>query len=262
MIMSLFRKRRTDAHGPGEPRTTAARPAAPPDTRIYAVGDIHGRADLLATLHGMIREDAAGAACARRLVVYLGDYVDRGPDSRRVVEMLVDEPLDGFEQVYLRGNHDAWLTDFLADEQVGPVWMFNGGNATLLSYGAGQTGTTHGKGRITALQEQLVTNLPAAHLAFFRNLRDWHAEGDYFFVHAGVRPGVPLDRQSEQDMLWIRDEFLHSDHDFGKVIVHGHTIVHEPEITPHRIDVDTGAFASGRLTCLVLDGTERWFLQT
>ncbi|MGE5538416.1 MAG: metallophosphoesterase family protein [Gemmatimonas sp.] len=234
---------------------------APEGTRIYAVGDIHGRADLLADLHRMIVADAATAP-ARKVVVYLGDYVDRGLQSRQVIDMLANEPLAGFERVHLKGNHEEAMLEFLADPRIGPSWTQFGGAATLMSYGAGRVTPASPESAFAAAQAALAENLPPAHLAFLRDLALCREEGGYWFVHAGARPGVPLDEQSPEDMLWIRDEFLLSREAFGRVVVHGHTITDEPEVCVNRIGIDTGAFATGRLTCLVLEGAERRFLFT
>ena len=237
------------------------RPRVPDDTRVYAVGDLHGCADLLVRMHYHIRADAAGSTAKRKVVVYVGDYVDRGPDSRQVIEALVSTPLEGFEQVTLCGNHDAWMLQFLDDESIGMPWLFNGGGATLLSYGIGLAGGTP-RSRLAQAQEELRANLPAGHRGFLQKLQTMHREGDYLFVHAGIRPGIPLAEQTEEDLLWIREGFLDSDADHGMVVVHGHTIAPEPEVLPNRIGIDTGAFATGRLTCLVLEGTERRFIRT
>lgn len=249
MLSKLFRRR--------GPRAEAA---APPNTRIYAIGDIHGRADLLADLHRVIRDDAAAHPERDKAVVYVGDYVDRGLQSREVVELLLGEPLQGFEAIHLKGNHEAMMLDFLDDPAVGAGWLEIGGAATLYSYGVSLDSGKPMPERLLEAQDRLRGKLPAGHVDFLRGLRLQHVAGDYLFVHAGVRPGVALERQSEDDLLWIRQDFLESSDDHGKVVVHGHSITWKPEILPNRIGIDTGAFASGTLTCAVLDGTERAFL--
>ena len=237
-------------------------PAAPPGTRIYAVGDIHGRVDLLRRLHAMIADDAAAAPDRRRLAVYLGDYVDRGEASRQVVELLLDEPLAGFETVCLRGNHEEMMLTFLEDAAAAPMWMFNGGDATLYSYGVGHQEGATPEERHAKLQRALRRAVPERHLAFLRALPLYHVEGDYLFVHAGIVPGRPLAQQTSEDLLWIREEFIHSPADHGKCVVHGHTIVPAPDIRPNRIGIDTGAYFTGVLTCLVLDGHDQRILHT
>jgi serine/threonine protein phosphatase 1 len=242
----------------------AAKPAGVPPriaagTRLYAIGDVHGRLDLLCALERLIADDCAAAAATRKIVVYLGDYVDRGNQSREVVDWLIERPLPGFERVLLLGNHEESMLQFLVDVQIGPAWLGFGGAATLLSYGIKPPSSDRDLIRV---QEELRAKLPARHLAFLRGLPLCHVEGDYYFVHAGIRPGVPLDAQRPADMLWIRDEFLHSRRDFGKIVVHGHTITETPEIRPNRIGIDTGAFASGTLTSLVLQDDTWSFLQT
>ena len=240
-------------------RTPAPAPMVPAGSRIYAIGDIHGRADLLAELHRLIRADAERAP-ARRVAVYLGDYVDRGLQSREVIDLLLSAPLEGFDRVHLKGNHEAALLDFLDDGRIGPAWMRVGGDATLASYGVARA--VGGDAAFEITRSHFGEMLPESHVRFLRRLAMWHDEGDYRFVHAGVRPGVPLDRQSETDLLWIRDEFLLFRGSLERVIVHGHTITEDPDVQPNRIGIDTGAFATGRLTCLVLEGTERRFLST
>lgn len=238
-------------------------PAVPPGRCIYAVGDIHGRADLLKSLHDKILADAATRPAERRMVVYLGDYIDRGGGSRQVIERLIDQPLPGFEAVHLLGNHEDSLLRFLDDSAAGPAWLFYGGEATVASYGIDpHLRPPRGEDPMLMIQTELRRRLPQRHLDFLRGLKLTHTEGDYLFVHAGVRPGVPLDRQAPEDLLWIRREFLTSTVDHGWVVVHGHSISTWPENRANRIGIDTGAFASDRLTCLVLEGKSRFFLQT
>ena len=238
------------------------RPRVPAGARVYAIGDIHGRLDLLLRLHDMSRRDAETSGAARRIVVYLGDYIDRGPDSYGVVDLLATQPLDGFEHVYLKGNHEDLLLRFVTDGSLARSWLGNGGGPTLKSYGVSTLGILLGQSGLQRMRSKLERSIPADHLAFFRSLVLSHLEGDYLFVHAGVRPGVPLDRQDAEDLMWIRKEFLVAEDDFGKMVVHGRSIVSEPEIKPNRIGIDTGAFRSDCLTCLVLDGATRRFLDT
>jgi serine/threonine protein phosphatase 1 len=236
-------------------------PKVPEGTLVYAVGDIHGRADLLEKMHAAILKDALDVPAERKVVVYLGDYVDRGPHSKRVVDILLERPLVGFERVHLMGNHEAFLIEFLNDLEAGPGWLFNGGLTTLASYGV-KVGKYDELSYdvLQRVQDEFRDKIPDSHLDFFRGLEFSRTEGDFFFVHAGIRPGVPLDNQTDEDMLWIREEFLGSDEDFGKIIVHGHTITWEPEVRSNRVGIDTGAFASGVLTALVLEGREQDFL--
>lgn len=247
----------------GRPLPTEPDAAAPEGSVVYAVGDIHGRADLLDTLHGLIVEDAARRDADRRVVVYVGDYVDRGLQSRQTIDLLLDRPLAGFEAVHLLGNHERFLLDFIVDAGAGAGWFRNGGIETLVSYGIRpDRGLATERERLEAAQDALLARLPDRHLRFLHDLKLHHAEGDYLFVHAGLRPGLPLARQTEEDLIWIREEFLNSGADHGKVVVHGHSIVPAPEIRYNRIGIDTGAFASGRLTALVLEGRDRAFLRT
>ena len=243
-------------------RAAADLPKVPEGTRVYAIGDIHGRFDLLQLMHGLIENDAGDFSGPRKVVVYIGDYVDRGLQSKEVIELLIQTPLEGFEPVYLKGNHEQALLDFLDGTMLSLDWMAYGGDATLYSYGVGLEGPRTRPENHVELLEKFHANLPDHHGGFYRNLTLSHAEGDYLFVHAGVRPGVPLGEQTETDILWIRGEFLDSDEDFGKVAVHGHSITPEPDIRPNRIGIDTGAFATGRLSCLVLEGEDRRFLST
>ncbi len=242
--------------------------AVPPGTRVYAVGDSHGCTQLLGALHAAILEDSAAAdarapaPAERRVVVYLGDYIDRGPDSRGVLEMLVAAPLPGFETVHLMGNHDLLMRQFLDGEDVSAVWMMNGGVETLRSYGV-DLGALHSmSGGVGRLRADLEARLPAAHREFLSGLRLSHVEGGYFFVHAGVRPGVPLADQVTHDLVWIREPFLSSEADHGKVVVHGHSRARAPEVRANRIGIDTGACYGGRLTALALEGDGHRFLQT
>ncbi len=248
--------------GRAHPHREAVTPQAPPGSRIYAIGDIHGRADLLRRLHRLIHEDAYRRQAPRNVVVYLGDYIDRGDESPAVIDLLLDEPLPSFESVYLKGNHEESLLCFLEDTAIGPAWLFYGGAQTLHSYGVRPPDAPMNPRELARAQGELAERLPQRHRRFMQGLALTHEEGDYFFAHAGVRPGLPLDQQAAQDLLWIRDDFLLSEEHFGKIVVHGHTITPRPEVKRNRIGIDTGAFASGRLTCLILEGSQLGFLQT
>lgn len=240
------------------------------DVRVYAIGDIHGRLDLLDRIHVAIREDAT-AYRGRRVVVYLGDYVDRGPHSKEVLDRLVDDPLSDFECHYLKGNHECAFIDFLDNDPSVPTWapkkrpvglaswLLNGGGETLRSYGI-DLADPEDKTVVADAMAALRNAVPVEHRSFLANLSLSHAEGDYRFVHAGIRPNVAWHDQSEHDLCWIREEFLLAAEEFGFCVVHGHTISEEPEIRRNRIGIDTGAVFSGRLTCLILeqDGLRIW----
>lgn len=234
--------------------------SVPPGQRIYAIGDVHGRADLLGRMMGLIAEDLTRAPAADTLTVFLGDYVDRGSGSRAVLETLCGGAFPT-SAVTIRGNHEIMLLNFLADPSTGEVWIRNGGLETLHSYGLDVRPLRSGQGYYEAA-DTFRDTLPATHLEFLMGTVPHHAAGDFFFCHAGARPGVPLEQQTEEDLAWIREPFLTSDFNFGKMIVHGHTPAEHPEIRPNRINIDTGAYISGRLTCLVLEEDRRRFLQT
>jgi serine/threonine protein phosphatase 1 len=243
----------------------ATRPGTVPAAQaIYAIGDVHGRLDLLEDLLARIRDDAdRHPADAARTLVFLGDYVDRGPESRGVVEAVMADPLPGFATVRLLGNHEEAMLSFLDGESDGLDWLSFGGLETLLSYGVPLRSLPSTTEAVQALQQSLLEAVPESHVSFFRNCALHHTVGDYVFVHAGVRPGISFERQSQTDLLWIRDDFLRARIPLpGRVVVHGHTICDLPQNRDHRINVDTGAFVSGRLTCLVLRGSERRFLST
>jgi serine/threonine protein phosphatase 1 len=244
-------------------------PAKPPvasvphGTRVYAIGDIHGRLDLLRDLHEQIRDHAREYPVARDVLVHIGDYIDRGYQSRQTLDYLLDSPLPGFETVHLLGNHERTLLEFLDDISVGPGWLRYGGRETLFSYGIDwDRDLAGGEECLLRIQSELRNKLPERHRRFLSGLPLTHEEGDYLFVHAGIRPGVPLHRQAAEDLLWIRDEFLASTADHGKIVVHGHSISEIPELRSNRVGIDTGAFATGRLTCLVLEGNEQSFFST
>ena len=235
----------------------------PDGVRVYAIGDVHGRIDLLRALEGLIMADAAAcAARCRNLLVYLGDYVDRGFDSRKVLDHLCSDPPDGFDRVMLLGNHDAWLRDFLEGEPVGESWLRFGGDATLLSYGVPLALDRPGEERLVDARARLVETVPPSHRKLLAELELVLPFGDYLFCHAGIRPGVPLANQVEEDLIWIREPFLSWAGDAGKIVVHGHTVEDAPAVRRNRIGIDTGACFTGNLTCLALEGAERRFLST
>jgi len=219
--------------------------------RVYAIGDIHGRSDLLDRMIAEIEHDLSRHPIVDALTVTVGDYVDRGPDSRGVIDRLARNPF-ATPFIALRGNHETLLEEFLRDPSIADYWRRLGGLETLHSYGVDVAPLMHGKGH-EAAAEALRAALPQSHIAFLASLKLTLSIGRYFLCHAGVRPGVPLARQREEDLLWIREEFLDSKVDFGKVIVHGHTPTEEPELRSNRINIDTGAFMSGRLTCAALE---------
>jgi serine/threonine protein phosphatase 1 len=239
-------------------RNDVVRPAAP-ENLIYAVGDIHGRRDLLERLLGQIEDDAAGRDAE---IIFLGDYIDRGRESRAVVDRLL--AFRGHATLsarFLKGNHEATLLDFLDDPQVGASWAQFGGLETLVSYGVSLPALTDGT-RWDSIQERFKSLLPADHLDFYTSLELSLERGCYLFVHAGVDPDLALSGQGEAEYLWIRDAFLNDNRKLERIIVHGHT----PEDTPvndgRRIGLDTGAYATHRLTAARLDrGTVR-FLST
>jgi serine/threonine protein phosphatase 1 len=233
-------------------------PAIPAGKRIYAVGDVHGRADLLVNLLERIDADLKARPIASSVQVFLGDYVDRGPQSRQVIDLMI-ERRRMHEVLCLKGNHEACVAQFLHDPAALSEWKLIGGINTLLSYGVipRDYDDPQSQHRLAAAFRKAI---PESHQRFINELKLSFTCGDFFFVHAGVRPGVPLDKQSERDMLWIRDEFLLHEEDFGKIVVHGHTPAMQPDIRRNRINIDTGAYATGKLTCLVLEDKQMDFL--
>jgi serine/threonine protein phosphatase 1 len=227
------------------------------NARLYAIGDIHGWLDLLERAITAIEQDVA-AHGSDGLTVTLGDYIDRGPKSRGVLDRLLTNPFPT-PHIALKGNHELLLEKFLIDPKVAEHWRRYGGLETLHSYGVPVSGLIVGKNYDEAA-DQLRAAMPAEHLKFLQSLKTSHSHGKYFLCHAGVRPGVPLERQVDEDLLWIREEFLCSKMNFGKVVVHGHTPVEAPQVLPNRINIDTGAFATGQLTCVVLDESGHRFL--
>jgi serine/threonine protein phosphatase 1 len=227
--------------------------ALPPGLRVYAVGDVHGCGGRLAALHEAIARDAADRLpVPRTVLIHLGDYVDRGPESAAVIERLLGpSPLPGAEVVNLLGNHEVMMLDaFDPRSAAGAIgfWLDNGGEATLASYGA------------TPEDADSWDLVPQAHLDFLGRCELSRSAGGYLFVHAGVRPGVALEHQDPFDLVWIREPFLAFRGDLGAVVVHGHTPCPRPEVLPHRIGIDTGAVFGGALTCLVLEGRRMGFL--
>ncbi len=231
---------------------------------IYAVGDIHGRRDLLQLVVRKIATDAiASGSVEQPMLVFLGDYIDRGPDSAGVISyILALKALDGFQVRCIKGNHEQTLLKFLEDSSIGPTWAEHGAGATLASYGiVAPTMRTDREGWETARLE-FREALPASHLAFFQDLELSVTVGDYFFVHAGVRPRVSLAEQTEDDLLWSRNEFLAERRPFEKIIVHGHTPVESPFLGATRIGIDTGAYATGALSAIRLDGAQQSVVST
>lgn len=239
-----------------------APPRAPERQVVVAIGDIHGRADLLARLLQEISLDPAVGAGAATLV-FVGDYVDRGPDSRGVVDQLLSLRGRGLgEVVFLRGNHDRMLLDFLADPATGSGWMSVGGGATLTSYGLAPPGPSAEPAAWAQTAQAFAQALPPAHRVFLEGLRLFYRAGDYVFVHAGVRPGRALEEQTARDLLWIRQGFLNDRRALPWTVVHGHTPSESVHADLRRIGIDTGAYATGVLTALRLEGAARELLQT
>ncbi len=225
--------------------------------RIYAIGDIHGCLELLDAMVARVRADLAARPHEAPLVVFLGDYVDRGPEVRATVERLMALRDDPLPTRFLLGNHDSYVRAYLED----PDWFDRtyhwlhramGGNETLASYGV--PGASEAEPQAT--HDAFIAAFPAEHLAFLDSCELGFRIGGYFFAHAGIRPGVPLDRQDRDDLIWIREPFLSSTADLRVKVVHGHTIVPQVEHRVNRIAADTGAFRTGILSCVVLEGAE------
>jgi serine/threonine protein phosphatase 1 len=237
------------------------RSTPPDDTRVYAVGDIHGQRQRLAALHAKIIADAQGSPQHRRVVVYVGDYVDRGPDSAGVLDLLIESPLAGFTSIFLKGNHEDYVLRYLdGDLAAGGSWLNFGGDATLRSYGIDASARWPDDSELAAWRDEFVDHLPASHRRFLDSLALSHIEGNYAFVHAGVRPGRRFADQTAEDLMWIRDAFHNSTRNHGYVIVHGHSVVTTVQSLANRIAIDTGAGYGRWLSAVVLAGTARRFL--
>lgn len=255
MIGKLFKRRAAPA--------ARSIPQTPADTAIWAFGDIHGRLDLLEPLIDAVDADIREDSSARKVVVFLGDYVDRGPNSRGVIDYLCAyRERSGAEVHFLRGNHEEKMEAFLTDPSVGPAWCDYGGRETLRSYGLTapvQRDDHEGWARTSADFNTAVSQTQKRFLAE----QEWSFEaGDFFFVHAGARPGVPLDAQNNYDLLWIRQSFLDDPRPFERMIVHGHTPTSDVHLDNRRIGLDTGAYASGVLTAAKFKGPHRIAFQT
>ncbi len=258
---------RSIAHGlrsrSGETKAPTRPDAAVPGGVVaYAIGDIHGCANLLAKLIEQIANEAAERPGDKVSLVCLGDYVDRGPDSRGVIDMLLK--LSASERVdccFLKGNHDQLLLDFLENPEVGPEWCNFGGRETLACYGAPLPYQRSGPEDWAAIQDRFRELLPTEHLTFLQGLIPSHQLGDYFFAHAGARPGVRLEDQREEDLLWIRQPFLKHPDPFEKIVVHGHTPAPDPHLDGRRIGLDTGAYATGVLSSIRLEKRDRRLVQ-
>lgn len=235
------------------PQVLRAAAVLPPGVRIYAIGDIHGRADLLRTLLGKVDADRESRPVERTITVFLGDYIDRGPSSKDVLDILLDYRAS-FETVFLKGNHEKFAVDFLKNPSVIESWRSCGGFETLLSYGLKPSLSSSADEKLK-LSRELAECMPAEHLSFLMSLQLYFQCGEFLFVHAGIRPKVRLRDQDEKDLLWIRNAFLEYEKPFELFVVHGHTPVHAPDMQSNRLNIDTGAFATGRLTCVAIEGS-------
>lgn len=246
---------------PFRSRPNRTEPAVPEGMRIYAIGDVHGRLDLLTELLRQIEEDNLARPSAQLHIVMLGDLIDRGPDSAGVIDLLLNRPRDFATFHFIAGNHEEAMIQSL-EEGADPhkvEWLRYGGREALRSYGVPDDVFEM---RGSLLSDELRRYVPQAHVDFVQTFEDSLVLGDYLFVHAGIRPGKPLAKQARKDLLWIREPFLSDDKtDHGHMVVHGHTITRDPELRPNRIGIDTGAYATGVLTALALEGTERRILQ-
>ena len=223
----------------------------PANMRIYAIGDIHGRADLLIDAIARIDDDIVRRPIRETVEVYLGDYIDRGPDSKAVIDLLSVRLVKN-RAVCLRGNHEALMEDFLRDPANLHPWLQLGRMQTLASYGIGLHPRTDTE---IDTRRRFWRAFPRAHEVFLQCLRYSFSCGDFLFVHAGIRPGIPIPQQNFHNLLWIRQEFLNSSRDHGKFVVHGHTPVPHPDIRQNRMNIDTGAWRTGTLTCAAIEGS-------
>lgn len=255
MISRLFKKK---------PQVSAPRtPTVPEGTVAWAVGDVHGRLDLLVPLVEHIIADAVAEPAERTVVIFLGDYIDRGPDSRGVIRYLAGLPKDaGIEWRFLKGNHEEAMLNFLDDPSTGPTWCEYGGDAALASYGLRLPQMKHKAEAWAHLSADLDHKTTAAERTFLKELELSVSVGDYFFCHAGARPGVPLAQQAQEDLLWIRRSFLDHAAPFEKIVVHGHTPSAEVVEDHRRIGLDTKAYETGRLTAMRFVGKDRGLAQT
>lgn len=255
--MSFWKKIAASLGSAASPAWEGAR-----DARAYAIGDVHGRVDLLNALLGQIEDDLEASPVPRSFVVFLGDLIDRGPDSRGVLERLRTwRPRSSAKRIFLMGNHEEVLLRVLAKEEgVLASWMQFGGAECVASYGIDAA-------KFARLSEAegaklLRAHMPPEHISFIEDFGDTFRFGDYLLVHAGIRPGVAIEDQAQRDLRWIRAPFLNDSKPHGFMVVHGHTIVDSVEEKTNRIAIDTGAVYSGVLTALVIEGTERRYLAT
>jgi serine/threonine protein phosphatase 1 len=234
--------------------------AVPPNTRAYAIGDVHGRLDLLRALLDTIEQDSRDRPCQREYIVFLGDLIDRGPNSRGVLDFLIKAKEFLPNPIFLAGNHEEMLLRILgAHPEKIQDWLAFGGQECIESYGldADEIRDLDSK----RAQARIQAVIPKEHLSFIEEFADSFLLGDYLFVHAGIRPGVPIEEQTVQDLHWIREDFLDSPARFPHMVVHGHTISTVPDQQANRIGIDTGAYNGGALTALCVEGTDRRFLE-
>jgi serine/threonine protein phosphatase 1 len=253
MMFSRFRQSRAKRTGPKEWQ-------GPAGARAYAIGDVHGRLDLLELMIDRIARDRRESGRARDYLILLGDLIDRGPDSRGVIDYLMRLPDDGIRPVFLMGNHEEMMLRVLGDEPESlSQWLTYGGYEFAQSYEVEV-------GRLAVMAPAdaaalIRSAVPRSHFSFIEEFADSFTFGDYLFVHAGMRPGKCLEEQDTHDLRWIRDEFLNDESDHGCMVVHGHTISAEPEELENRIGIDTGAYHSGILTALRIEGSKRRMIQ-
>jgi serine/threonine protein phosphatase 1 len=241
--------------------TTPRRWAAPIGQRIYAIGDIHGRRDLLDSLLEKIERDDCDRPRSDTKLIFLGDLVDRGADSKGVVERLMALRDASPDVRFLMGNHEELLIlAYEGDRRATGLFNRVGGRETLLSYGI--SAEAYDEADLEQLSLLIADHIPASHIDFLRSFEDWIQAGDYLFVHAGIRPGYSIEEQEPSDIRWIRKEFTQNTDDHGVMVVHGHSIVEEIDVQANRIGIDTGAYATDRLTAIGIEGAETWFIQT
>ncbi|USI74869.1 metallophosphoesterase family protein [Sphingomonas morindae] len=257
-----------DALPPAPPAPPAARDTPPvgqvEGQLVYAIGDIHGCYAPLRALLGSIAEDVAARAAGRTpILLFCGDYVDRGPASSQVLDCLVWlRRHSGYRVHCLKGNHEQVMLDYLADPAAAADWLRFGGGETLASYGVSPPAPDAPPADHVAARDDLLEALPVAHLRLLEGLELLVGIGDFAFVHAGIRPGVALRNQAEEDLLWIRETFLSSAEDHGKIIVHGHSWRSDaPQLHDNRIGIDTGTYDTGVLTALRLEDGAAAILQ-